>query len=126
LCRIIGEKFEEYNINPYTKYLYSETILKNILIESVKENKNIGSSTACLVLLDRTQNILYTANIGDSGYIILRKSNNQYHQIYKSEEQLHSFNFPFQVGSTGDHPNKAATKKHKVQKGDLIIVASDG
>jgi len=127
LCRIIGEKYEQYNSNPYTKYHFSESILKMFLIESCKENKHIGSSTCCLMLLDKLNKSLYTCNIGDSGYLILRRrSSGLYSQLFKSEEQLHGFNFPFQVGSTGDNPTSSVTKSHKIEVGDLVILASDG
>ena len=45
-----------------------------MLIEAVKRNKNIGSSTAVLATMDVTDSgvILRTTNLGDSGYIIFR------------------------------------------------------
>lgn len=53
----------------------------------------IGSSTACVVVLNRTDQMLYTANIGDSGFIVMR--NGQI--VHRSEEQQHYFNTPFQL-----------------------------
>jgi len=40
---------------------------------------------------------VYTANVGDSGYLIIRYENGNLQEYFKSEEQQHSFNFPFQV-----------------------------
>jgi protein phosphatase PTC7 len=51
--------------------------LKQILIESVKSNKNIGSSTVVMAKFDNIrENILKTTNLGDSGYLILRPDKN--------------------------------------------------
>lgn len=57
----------------------SKATLKNMLIEAVKKNKNIGSSTAVLASMDLKDNneggkdvILKTCNLGDSGYMIVR------------------------------------------------------
>lgn len=52
-----------------------------------------GSSTACVVLLNREDSTLYTANIGDSGFMVVRKGR----VVRRSEEQQHYFNTPFQV-----------------------------
>ena len=45
--------------------------LKEILVEAVKLNKNMGSSTATLASIVEP-NLLKTTNLGDSGYIIYR------------------------------------------------------
>ena len=56
--------------NPYKQ-------LKTILIESVKQNKNIGSSTVVMAKFDQIrENIIKTTNLGDSGYLILRPEKN--------------------------------------------------
>jgi hypothetical protein len=47
---------------------------------------------------------MYTANLGDSGYLLLRKSGIDLISIYRTKEQTHSFNFPFQIGTGGDDP----------------------
>jgi hypothetical protein len=46
---------------------------KEIIVKSVEETRDTGSSTCCLVSLDDLKPVVYTANIGDSGYMILRK-----------------------------------------------------
>jgi hypothetical protein len=33
----------------------------------------LGSSTACVLILNRETSTVYTANIGDSGFIVVRK-----------------------------------------------------
>lgn len=80
-----------------------------MLIEAVNDNREIGSCTCVLATLDEKAPLLYTANLGDSGYMILRKEGLDLIKIYRTKEQQHSFNFPFQVGTGGDDPAKAET-----------------
>ena len=120
---------EEYNQNDN----YSEEGAKEILIRAAYRTKAVGSSTCCLILLDVNSYKIYTANIGDSGYLIITYDNGKLIEHYKSEEQQHSFNFPFQVifliikiGTNGDNPNKASTNTHILKANDIIVVATDG
>lgn len=46
--------------------------------------------------------------------------------IHETKEQQHSFNFPYQVGTNGDNPNKGDATSHTVEHGDIIIVGTDG
>ena len=47
--------------------------------------------------------------------------------IFRSEEQQHSFNFPYQLGTgSQDSPADAQSFRVKVQEGDIVILASDG
>jgi len=52
-----------------------------------------GSSTACVVVLNRETCKVFTANIGDSGFVIVRHGE----VVHQSEEQQHYFNTPFQL-----------------------------
>ena len=52
---------------------------------------NTGSSTAIVLMLD--VNRLLAANVGDSGFRVVRGDE----LVFASEPQQHSFNFPFQV-----------------------------
>ena len=76
---------------------YSEDSAKNILIKAANKNKATGSSTCCLIIFDINSNNIHTANIGDSGYLIIRYIDGKLKEYYKSEEQTHAFNFPYQV-----------------------------
>ena len=53
----------------------------------------IGSSTACIVTLNREERRVYSANLGDSGFLIIRDGE----VVHRSEEQQHYFNTPFQL-----------------------------
>ena len=52
-----------------------------------------GSCTACLVVLDKEEKTLYSANLGDSGFLVIRDGR----VVHKSREQQHYFNAPFQL-----------------------------
>ncbi len=103
-------------------------MLKQLIVESDKRNKSImGSSTLCSAFIDNNLNMLYTAYIGDSLYMILRRNDNaKYFVFYKSPEMTHAFNFPMQLGSEGDNPLQTNTFRHQLDKEDIIILASDG
>ena len=58
-----------------------------MLIDAVSENRQIGSSTCILVNLDETAPYIYTANIGDSGYLLLRKEGIDMISKFRSKEQ---------------------------------------
>lgn len=91
----------------------------------------LGSSTACVLILNRENGTIYTANIGDSGFIVVRKGE----IVHRSEEQQHYFNTPFQLSMPppghgpnvlSDSPESADTFEFPVKDGDVILVATDG
>lgn len=89
----------------------------------------LGSSTACVLILNKENNMLYAANIGDSGFMVVRKGS----IVHQSEEQTHYFNTPYQLSSPfhnsnvlSDRPESADEISFPVQKGDVILVATDG
>jgi serine/threonine protein phosphatase PrpC len=85
------EAQQEVNINVYTINIHTKR-LQGI----------IGSCTACLAILRHEE--LRIANLGDCGISVIR--HNDY--IFRSEEQQHSFNFPYQLGtSSPDKPKDA-------------------
>ena len=104
-----------------------EILLRQLIVNSDNKNKNIiGSSTLCSAFIDNNLNMLYTAYIGDSLYMILRKYQDKYCVLYKSPEMSHGFNFPLQLGTNGDNPLQSKILKHELDKEDVIILASDG
>lgn len=124
--------------------------------DRVKEQNVIGSSTACVALFDNIRHQLHFSNLGDSGIIVLRhidsdvagalkrnkktprenrKSDLQ--AVFVSQQQLHSFNHPFQLGWTGEDleedektsfqaARSACTTSIHVRRGDVIVMATDG
>lgn len=60
--------------------------------------------------------------MGDCRYTIIR--NNEV--LHQSDEQQHSFNFPFQLGPQGDPAHHAQEFRHSLEVGDIVVVGSDG
>ena len=117
LARTMGEL---YDANPNLS-------LKEILVEAVKKNKNIGSSTAVLVKLESQRaGIMSSCNLGDSGYMIFRQNDKNLERIFISDLQTYSFDFPYQCGTRCDLPFDAKDNEHEVQHNDVVIVATDG
>ncbi|ORE11744.1 protein serine/threonine phosphatase 2C [Rhizopus microsporus var. microsporus] len=120
------EKFD--NIEDPSFYHYNDAdpirILQKSYDESMLEAEKegiLGSCTACLAILRNSE--LRIANLGDCGISVIR--NNEY--IFQSEEQQHAFNFPFQLGPTSpDQPKDAQTFTVRIEKGDIIVMGSDG
>jgi len=107
------------------KFAYENTELKlplEMLSFAYQRAKTIqGSSTACIMTINGTT--LRTANIGDSGFMIIREGN----LAYRSKEQLHSFNYPYQIGTASANvPEDATTISFEMKEGDIIVVGSDG
>lgn len=80
-----------------------------------------GSTTACIISL--IDNKIHAANLGDSGFLIVRNGA----LVYKTKEQQHYFNCPFQIGSSRDMPEDAQRIiVEDVQSGDIIVACTDG
>jgi len=80
-----------------------------------------GSSTGLIVMLDGDE--LRASNLGDSGFLIIRDGQ----VVYRSKEQQHSFNCPFQLGTDStDLPYHADRISFPLQEDDLIVVGTDG
>jgi len=91
----------------------------------------IGSSTACVAILNHEDCKLYTANIGDSGFLVFRGGK----VVHRSHEQQHYFNTPFQLSLPpsnmaadvlSDAPESADQYEFSVEDGDVIMLATDG
>lgn len=90
----------------------------------MQDVETIGSSTVCLLCLHSHKNELLAANVGDSGFILLRRnevglavasgtigtldayagdgSGSTHHVAFRSPQQLRAFNAPFQLGRAPD------------------------
>lgn len=80
-----------------------------------------GSSTCCILALEGTH--INAANLGDSGFMIIRGLE----IVYRTKEQQHSFNFPYQIGTgSADKPHHSQRIQIEVQPDDLIILGTDG
>ncbi|KAG0051768.1 hypothetical protein BGZ83_003332 [Gryganskiella cystojenkinii] len=109
--------YDYFNVNPVH-------ILQKSYEQSARDAKKeglIGSSTACLAILRDDE--LRIANLGDCGVSIIRR--NEF--IFRTEEQQHSFNYPYQLGTgSTDSPTDAQVFTVKVESGDIIVMGTDG
>lgn len=122
--------------------------------ERVKAENIIGSCTACVAMFDNKRHQLHFSNLGDSGIIVLRhidsavagslkrdrltprtERTSDLRVAFVSQQQLHSFNHPYQLGWTGEEVHertsfKAArdscTTSVHLRRGDIIIMGTDG
>lgn len=98
---------------------------------SHREHPVVGSSTACLATMHRKDCTLYTANLGDSGFLVVRNGR----VLHRSVEQTHDFNTPYQLTVPPedrkesyycDKPEMAVSTRHSLLPGDLVLLATDG
>ncbi len=54
-----------------------------------------GSATACILRCLPDEGELHAANLGDSGFLLVRGGN----PVFQTPQQQHHFNFPYQLGS---------------------------
>ncbi|KAE8671770.1 putative protein phosphatase 2C 55 [Hibiscus syriacus] len=94
-----------------------------VLDEAFAKTQAAGSSTACIITLHE-DNMLHAVNMGDSGFMVIRQGA----AIYRSPIQLHSFNFPYQLGNGANYgkPLQAQVMKVAVEAGDVIVAGTDG
>ena len=85
---------------------------RQLCVEAAELTTTMGSSTCVIASMDKEAPVLYTSNLGDSGYLIIRKEGRGLVSLFRSTEQTHGFNFPFQIGTGGDDPAKADTQVH--------------
>lgn len=117
--------------------------------QKTQEQKEVpaGSATACLVSFDSSKGVIRTANLGDSGFLVIRPgvgtgeegdtSTSRMPTVhYQSKPQTHGFNTPLQLsklppeyrfdGSIDSKPSNADLWSGRVLDGDMVLVATDG
>lgn len=105
---------------------------KFVLQSAYSNIEAVGTSTVCVVSINRGN--LEACNLGDSGFCIFRRGGEEnpdclqeYEMVYKTVEQTHFFNCPYQIGTnSNDGPENAEHIKFEVNIGDLVVVATDG
>eukprot|EP00184_Porphyridium_aerugineum_P001678 CAMPEP_0184695762 /NCGR_PEP_ID=MMETSP0313-20130426/3300_1 /TAXON_ID=2792 /ORGANISM="Porphyridium aerugineum, Strain SAG 1380-2" /LENGTH=422 /DNA_ID=CAMNT_0027154283 /DNA_START=473 /DNA_END=1741 /DNA_ORIENTATION=+ len=101
---------------------YGPEMIAKALHEAAIENTRVGSSTACVVSLvgDRLTGV----NLGDSAVMVVRDSQ----AVYRSEEQQHYFNCPYQLGtdSRDSVEEDGAEINCQMRAGDWIVLGTDG
>lgn len=85
-----------------------------------------GSTTACFAYLERGgdgASVVKLANLGDSTLYLIRRGR----LAFKTPQQQHGFNFPFQLGSeASDTADMADVFEFDVRRGDIIVLGTDG
>jgi protein phosphatase PTC7 len=114
------------NVESFSASLVSDRTGFNILSKAAAKCTETGSSTCCLLLLNQSSATIDALNVGDSGFFLYRKENNGLALVEKSQEVLHGFNFPFQLGTDGDSVATAWKKTVQVKDKDILIVYTDG
>lgn len=109
--------------------------------EELMRQKVLGSSVACLAVIDRVQDgdiegkgarfRLNSANLGDSGYMILRRTKiklNQLDVVFQTSPLEWTFGCPYQLGHHEGSctPEQAQLYSQRVYPGDIIVMGSDG
>lgn len=112
--------------------LHSDEILRKAfhgLVQSYLkgECKPFGSSTACIVSLQRREGLLDVANLGDSGMLVIRDGS----VLFRTAVQQSRFNAPYQTtlrpnGDVDDMTHMAERSTLPVQAGDILLLATDG
>jgi len=81
-----------------------------------------GSSTALVIVITDGGKKLHAANLGDSGFMVIRDGK----VFYRSEEMQHFFNFPYQLGTGHATTANESQRIHlDLKEGDVIIAGSD-
>jgi len=101
---------------------------KRVLYKAAQSCTAKGSATATILSLsnsDENGASLRGANLGDSGFIVVRDTK----VAFKSPVQQHSFNFPYQLSTVpkySDNPMAAETFDLTVAPGDTVVLGTDG
>lgn len=143
--------------SPFGEYFNGPIHPLDVLVDAWNATSNesdiAGSSTFCIAMLDKTLNQISYSNIGDGGLMVVRHIDsetagymrdrslprhmrtNDLKIAYLSQQQLRSFNLPYQLGSNGtqtlfkgsfESPGDADTASIPVLPGDIILLATDG
>lgn len=87
-----------------------------------------GSATACVLRLDQGAGQIKAANLGDSGFVIIRNKK----VVFKTKALEHFFDCPFQFGAypefmeATDTVDDAEEYNVTVHAGDIIVAGTDG
>jgi protein phosphatase PTC7 len=128
----LGHFLEKFSHDKSFKVEQPVQLLSRAYNQLFTMDKLFGSATACIATFCRKTEKLYTANLGDSGWLVIRNGK----VVGKSDPQCHVFNAPYQLSKTpkgpqfqnsfSDTPSKAAFNEFQCEQGDIIVIASDG
>jgi protein phosphatase PTC7 len=105
-----------------------EETLREALAVAHQKTRMPGSATACILGLNATDRYISAANLGDSGFIVVRNGT----VVFQTPPLQHFFDCPLQLGAYPEHveatdfPSDAQTYTLNVMPGDVIVMGSDG
>ncbi|CAN6720382.1 unnamed protein product [Malus baccata var. baccata] len=96
---------------------------RKVLQETYAKTKEKGSSTACILSLNKESGVLHAVNVGDSGFLLFRNK-----VVYQSPTQQRRFNCPYQLGNgiSSDRPDSAWEECIQTIPGDIVVLGTDG
>lgn len=96
------------------------TNVKELLQQSAAMTQSIGS--ARVLVAHVSSQVLHVANIGDSGFVIIRNGT----IFMKSSPMVHEFSFPYAIGLGDDSVDDVEEYHIELEDGDVIVTATDG
>jgi hypothetical protein len=121
--RKVSCTFEPDTVN-FLQRAYEETVNAT--------NQWLGTTTSVTALLhssskdENARPLLYVTNIGDCQILVIRPREKKV--LFKTREQWHWFDCPFQLGTNSkDQPrNDAVLTKIELEENDIVVAVSDG
>lgn len=86
LCGNIDRLMEADMERVFSESRYGEDP-KQLLCDAAADSRETGSCTCIVATLNREEAKLHTCNLGDSGYLLLRKSGLDLVSLFRSREQ---------------------------------------
>lgn len=126
LLSLVIEEANNSESNCLPQIILSNAFRRLVAMNNTGEIRTPGSSTACVVIVHPGR--LELANLGDSGVVVFRENL----VIFRSQPQQFTHNCPFQISidpqkkRCDDMTVHVETYSLPLQKGDVIIVATDG
>jgi protein phosphatase PTC7 len=127
LMRVACEFFNSGQSEDANQDNLEETV-RAAMAQAHQKTRMPGSSTACILALNPEQSAISAANLGDSGFVIIRNGT----VVFQTPPLLHYFDCPYQLGAYPEHvdatnyPSDADTFTFNVMAGDIIVMGTDG
>uniref|UniRef100_A0A3Q7JUI4 Protein phosphatase n=1 Tax=Solanum lycopersicum TaxID=4081 RepID=A0A3Q7JUI4_SOLLC len=132
---VAGWALKGINVGIYTRELMRNSFIatydeamkghvspKRVLEEAYKNTNSKGQSTICIITLNSVKSTMVTANVGDSGLLLIRKGK----IIYKWPIQQRGFGCSYQLGNcNANNPSVAQEMELNVEKDVILMVGTD-
>ena len=99
-----------------------------IMLRAAAKCTSQGGATCCVATLDPVAARVYSANLGDSGYYVLRfnASKGKVEIVGKSRDVVKVFNTPRILGMGEEATDYIEVDVHEVKDKDLLLMYTDG